>query len=36
MPELQKLYDAILNGDQKTSIAVTARGAGRRHRSAWS
>jgi len=23
MPDLQKLYDAILNGDQKTSIAVT-------------
>ena len=23
MPELQKLYDAVLNGDQKTAIAVT-------------
>ena len=23
MPNLQKLYDAVLNGDQKTSIAVT-------------
>jgi corrinoid protein of di/trimethylamine methyltransferase len=23
MPDLQKLYDAVLNGDQKTSVAVT-------------
>ncbi len=23
MPELQKLYDAVLNGDQKTAVAVT-------------
>jgi corrinoid protein of di/trimethylamine methyltransferase len=23
MPDLQKLYDAVLNGDQKTAIAVT-------------
>ncbi len=23
MPDLQKLYDAVLNGDQKTSIAIT-------------
>jgi len=23
MPELQKLYDAVLNGDQKTAIAIT-------------
>jgi corrinoid protein of di/trimethylamine methyltransferase len=23
MPELQKLYDAVLSGDQKTSIAIT-------------
>jgi len=23
MPDLQKLYDAVLNGDQKTSVAIT-------------
>jgi len=23
MPELQKLYDAVLNGDQKTAVAIT-------------
>ena len=26
MPEMQKLYDAVLNGDAKTAAAVTADG----------
>ena len=31
MPDLQKLHDAILDGDAKTAVAVTQRGARRRN-----